>query len=188
MDSYLRRTPISFLSTSLWRGSLELFGVVVVEEKRNLPDGSTVKTGKLITESETGSPNLQTKNNSQTVGSDSVVISKLITQSGSCLLRQEVHELENKAPRREPSSLFQQHRSALGVAMRSPNLLRSSGRNLRQLRRPCGGVHGRRAIQISATPTTETPILTGDVLSNSIDASADPAGWFFLEKSSWESC
>jgi hypothetical protein len=47
--------------TRLWRGSLELFGVVVVEEKRNLPDGSTVKTGKLITESETGSPNLTNK-------------------------------------------------------------------------------------------------------------------------------
>jgi hypothetical protein len=90
MDSYLRRTPISFLSTSLWRGSLELFGVVVVEEKRNLPDGSTVKTGKLITESETGSPNLQTKNNSQTVGSDSVcdfeayyAIGKLSPEAGS---------------------------------------------------------------------------------------------------------
>jgi hypothetical protein len=167
---------------------LELFGVVVEEEKRNLPDSSIVKTGKLITESETGSPNLQTKNNSQAVGSDSVCDFEAYYAIGNLTPEAEVHELENTAPRREPSSLFQQHRSALGVAMRSSNPLGSSARSLRQLRRPCGGVHARRAIQISATPTTETPILTGDVLSNSIDTSADLAGWFFLEKSSWELC
>lgn len=40
------------------------------------------------------------------------------------------------------------------------------------------GIQSRRAIQISQTPTTETPNLTGDVLGNSIDASTDPAGGY----------
>jgi hypothetical protein len=83
----------------LWRGSLELFGVVV-EEKRNLPDSPTVKTGKLITESETGSPNLQTKNNSQAVGSDSVCDFAAYYAIGKLSPEAEVHELENTAPRR----------------------------------------------------------------------------------------
>ncbi|RDW63987.1 hypothetical protein BP5796_10489 [Coleophoma crateriformis] len=49
-----------------------------------------------------------------------------------------------------------------------------AARGFRQLGRP-SGLHGRRSIQIRATPTTESPVLTGDVLSNSIDASTDPA-------------
>jgi hypothetical protein len=96
MDSYFWRTPISFVSTRLWRGSLKLFGVVVGEEKRNLPDNSTVKTGKLITESETSSPNLQTKNNPLPWDLTAFVISKLITQSGSGLLRQKFPSLKIK--------------------------------------------------------------------------------------------
>ncbi|KAI6715360.1 hypothetical protein JHW43_002102 [Diplocarpon mali] len=43
-------------------------------------------------------------------------------------------------------------------------------RGFRQLQRHGAGSYGQRAIQISATPTTESPILTGDVLSNSIEA------------------
>lgn len=88
-DNYLWRTPISFVSTRPWRGSLELFATVFVE-KRNLLDSSTVKTRKLITESETGSPDLQIKKNSQAVGSDSVcdfeayyAIGKLSPEAGS---------------------------------------------------------------------------------------------------------
>ena len=34
----------------------------------------------------------------------------------------------------------------------------------------------RRAIQISATPTAESPIICGDVINSSIDPSLDPAG------------
>ncbi|TVY35754.1 Altered inheritance of mitochondria protein, mitochondrial [Lachnellula subtilissima] len=58
--------------------------------------------------------------------------------------------------------------------MRSQLPLRSVARGARHLQRPCCAV-GRRAIQISATPTTESPIHSGDVLSNSIDAFTDPA-------------
>jgi hypothetical protein len=60
--------------------------------------------------------------------------------------------------------------------MRGRVPLDTAARSFRQLQRPFVGAIGRRAIQISATPTTETPILTGDVLSRSIDALSDPAG------------
>lgn len=63
--------------------------------------------------------------------------------------------------------------------MRGRLPLEGAARGFRQLRRPCAGAQARRAIQISATPTTESPILSGDVLSASIDASSDPAGWSF---------
>ncbi|KAL2072366.1 hypothetical protein VTL71DRAFT_11709 [Oculimacula yallundae] len=59
--------------------------------------------------------------------------------------------------------------------MRSRVQLPNAVRSFRQLQRPCAGGYGRRAIQISATPTTESPILSGDILSNSIDASTDSA-------------
>ncbi|KAH7369969.1 mitochondrial protein-like protein Fmp26 [Rhexocercosporidium sp. MPI-PUGE-AT-0058] len=59
--------------------------------------------------------------------------------------------------------------------MRGRIPLGNAVRGFRRLQRPCAGGYGRRAIQISATPTTESPLLTGDVLSNSIDASADSA-------------
>jgi hypothetical protein len=58
--------------------------------------------------------------------------------------------------------------------MRGRPPLGSPARVFRQLQRPGVEIHGRRAIQISATPTTESPILNGDPLSNSIDA--DSAG------------
>jgi len=60
--------------------------------------------------------------------------------------------------------------------MRGRIPLGDAARGFRQLQRPGVGPHARRAIQISATPTIESPILTGDVLGNSIDASTDPAG------------
>lgn len=59
--------------------------------------------------------------------------------------------------------------------MRGRIPLGNTARGFRQLQRPGIGAHARRAIQISATPTTESPILTGDVLGHSIDASTDPA-------------
>ncbi|KAG4436620.1 hypothetical protein IFR05_007878 [Cadophora sp. M221] len=59
--------------------------------------------------------------------------------------------------------------------MRGRIPLGNAARGFRQLQRPCAGGYGRRAIQISATPTTESPILTGDILSNPIDASTDSA-------------
>ncbi|CZR57553.1 probable Altered inheritance of mitochondria protein 24, mitochondrial [Phialocephala subalpina] len=59
--------------------------------------------------------------------------------------------------------------------MRGRISLDNAVRNFRQLRCPGAGAHSRRAIQISATPTTESPNLTGDVLSSSIGASSDPA-------------
>lgn len=59
--------------------------------------------------------------------------------------------------------------------MRGRNPLGTAARGLWQLQRRRVEDHGRRAIQISATPTTESPILTGDVLSNTIDASLDSA-------------
>ncbi|TVY42761.1 Altered inheritance of mitochondria protein, mitochondrial [Lachnellula occidentalis] len=61
--------------------------------------------------------------------------------------------------------------------MRGQLSLRSVAQGARQFRRPCcAGTVGRRAIQISATPTTESPLQSGDVLSNSIDAYTDPTG------------
>lgn len=62
--------------------------------------------------------------------------------------------------------------------MRGRVPLGTAVRGLRQLQRPCVKANARRAIQISATPTTESPDLTGDVLSSSIDVSSDPAGKF----------
>ncbi|KAF4630597.1 hypothetical protein G7Y89_g7545 [Cudoniella acicularis] len=59
--------------------------------------------------------------------------------------------------------------------MRGQLPLRSAAQGLRQFRRPCAWTHGTRGIQISATPTTESPILSGDVFTNSIDASTDLA-------------
>ncbi|KAH8661443.1 mitochondrial biogenesis AIM24-domain-containing protein [Tricladium varicosporioides] len=59
--------------------------------------------------------------------------------------------------------------------MRGQLPLRQAARVLRQLRYPYTGVAGRRAIQISTTPTTESPLLSGDVFSDSIDASTGPA-------------
>ncbi|KAK2628842.1 hypothetical protein QTJ16_001945 [Diplocarpon rosae] len=56
--------------------------------------------------------------------------------------------------------------------MRSRRLLGSSIREFRQLHHPCAVSYQRRAIHISATPTIESPIFTGDVLSNSIDAAS----------------
>lgn len=63
------------------------------------------------------------------------------------------------------------------AAMRGRPPLRNAARAFRELQRPKFGIHGRRAIQISATPTTESPILNGDLLSSSIDA--DSAGKTF---------
>jgi len=63
-----------------------------------------------------------------------------------------------------------------------------AARGFRQLQRPGVGAHARRPLQISATPTTESPILTGDVLGNSIDASTDPAGRNLDQYRSTEIC
>jgi hypothetical protein len=63
--------------------------------------------------------------------------------------------------------------------MRGRIPLGNAARGFWQLQRPGTGPHARRAIQISATPTIESPIFTGDVLGNSIDASTDPAGGDF---------
>lgn len=60
--------------------------------------------------------------------------------------------------------------------MRGRRPLGSAARAFRQLQRPCAEIQSRRAIQISAAPTIESPHLNGDVLSNSIDASIDSAG------------
>ena len=58
--------------------------------------------------------------------------------------------------------------------MRGRPPLGNAARAFRQLQQRRVGIHSRRAIQISATPTTESPILNGDPLSSSIDA--DSAG------------
>lgn len=60
--------------------------------------------------------------------------------------------------------------------MRGHKHVIGAARGLWQLQRPRYGIEARRAIRISATPTTEAPNLTGDVLSNAIDGSSDPAG------------
>ncbi|EKD14228.1 uncharacterized protein L3040_003633 [Drepanopeziza brunnea f. sp. 'multigermtubi'] len=57
--------------------------------------------------------------------------------------------------------------------MRGRIPLENAVRSVGQLQRPCARGYGRRFIQISATPTTESPILTADVLSSSIDAASD---------------
>jgi hypothetical protein len=71
------------------------------------------------------------------------------------------------------------------TAMPGRPVVQSAARGLRQLRRPCNaqgvqwrlrGLQCRREVQISATPTSESPDLTGDALINSIAASTDPAG------------
>jgi hypothetical protein len=60
--------------------------------------------------------------------------------------------------------------------MRGQLPLTGTARGFRYLRKARSGGYGCRAIQISATPTIETPVLSGDALSNSIDAATDPAG------------
>lgn len=62
--------------------------------------------------------------------------------------------------------------------MRGRSPLESAVRSLRQLPRHRINVQSRRAVQISATPTTESPTLSADALSNAIDASTDTAGMF----------
>ncbi|CAG8954952.1 hypothetical protein HYFRA_00008641 [Hymenoscyphus fraxineus] len=59
--------------------------------------------------------------------------------------------------------------------MRGHLPLIGAARGVRQLHRPYTKNLGCRTIQISALPTSETPILGGDALSNSIEASTDPA-------------
>jgi hypothetical protein len=61
--------------------------------------------------------------------------------------------------------------------MRGRSPLECTARGFRQLARHQFGAQGRRTIQISATPTTESPILGGDALS-AIEASTDAAGKF----------
>ncbi|KAH8595255.1 mitochondrial biogenesis AIM24-domain-containing protein [Bisporella sp. PMI_857] len=58
--------------------------------------------------------------------------------------------------------------------MRGGLPLGSAARGLRQLRRPFTRAQCRRTIQISATPTSESPILDGNILTNSVAASTDP--------------
>jgi hypothetical protein len=60
--------------------------------------------------------------------------------------------------------------------MRGQSLLTGTARGFRHVRRARAGGYGCRAIQISATPTIGTPVLSGDALSNSIDAATDSAG------------
>ena len=98
---------------------------------------------------------------------------RIITQFGKFRLR---HEISRTYLRPTSADFITFNQSAHGVAMRGRLPLNSAIRGFWQLRRPCAGVNGRRAIQISATPTTESPILSGDVLSTSIDASTDSAG------------
>lgn len=71
-------------------------------------------------------------------------------------------------------------RPILRAAMRGRIPLDNVVRSFRQLQRPCVGGYGRRSMQISATPTTESPILRGDVLSSSVDASLDASGGYPL--------
>lgn len=68
------------------------------------------------------------------------------------------------------------HRSIHRPAMRGRIPLESASRSFPQLIRHQIGVQKRRALQISATPTTDSPILSGDALSNAIDASSDSPG------------
>jgi hypothetical protein len=63
-------------------------------------------------------------------------------------------------------------------AMRGRSPLEGAARGFRQLTRHQVGGQRRRAIQISATPTTESPVLSGDELSSAIDASTGAAGRF----------
>ena len=74
------------------------------------------------------------------------------------------------------SDLNTPSQSAYGADMRGQLPLNSAVRGFRQLQRPCAAAHGCRAVHISATPTAESPILNGDILSNSIDASTESAG------------
>jgi hypothetical protein len=83
MDSYLCRTPISFVLTRLWRGSLELFGVVEEEEKRNLPDSSIVKQENLSLKVRLAHRIYKQKITHRPWDLTAFVISKLITQSGT---------------------------------------------------------------------------------------------------------
>jgi hypothetical protein len=63
-------------------------------------------------------------------------------------------------------------------AMRGRSPLEGAARGFRQLTRHQVGGQRCRAIQISATPTTESPVLSGDELSSAIDASTGAAGRF----------
>ena len=67
------------------------------------------------------------------------------------------------------------------MVMRSRLPLGGTARSLRRLHRPHSGIESRRAIQISATATSESPLHNGDVLSNSIDACTDTAGNYLFD-------
>jgi hypothetical protein len=61
-------------------------------------------------------------------------------------------------------------------AMRGSSILIKAARYHRPVRiRPALRLQYR-AIQISATPTAESPIIGGDIINSSIDPSLDPAG------------
>jgi len=60
--------------------------------------------------------------------------------------------------------------------MRGSSTLINTVRYHRPVRLPPASPLQRRAIQISATPTAESPIIGGDVINSSIDLSLDPAG------------
>ncbi len=60
--------------------------------------------------------------------------------------------------------------------MRGSSTLTNAARHYRPVRRlPASGLQ-RRSIQVSPTPTVESPIISGDVINSSIDPSWDPAG------------
>lgn len=60
--------------------------------------------------------------------------------------------------------------------MRSSLTLNNAVRYHRPVRKLLASRLQRRAIQISATPTAESPVIGGDVINSSIDPSLDPAG------------
>ena len=62
--------------------------------------------------------------------------------------------------------------------MRGSSSLTRVTRCRRPLRRPATEMMSRRAIQISASPSTQSPMIDGDAVNNPIDPSLDPAGKF----------
>lgn len=65
--------------------------------------------------------------------------------------------------------------------MRGQNTLIRAARRAQPVRRPA---LARRSIQISATPTIDSPIIGPDAISGALDASSDSAGMY--EKVSWQ--
>jgi hypothetical protein len=69
--------------------------------------------------------------------------------------------------------------------MRGSSSITRVARCRRPVRTPATQFISRRAIQISAVPTAESPMIDGDAINTPIDSSLDPAGRLVKLSCNW---